>query len=598
MKKQHLWVISNQPVQTMRRIEFLTVSLFICLVAFAARSPVAARKLQPRVGAPGQVIVKLKNDAPAISSPDRGERLARIQALASEYHELVSDRAAEPLLTGAASGRVAEIISGRGLDRVFVLKFDPSADLDSIIDGLRSRGDVEYAEPNYRIKLGTFLPNDPDFPQQWSLLNQGQVVGDFVGTPNADIKAYVAWESSTGSDDVIVAVSDTGVDTTHPDLTRNIYTNPGEIAGNGVDDDHNGFVDDVHGYSVASQSPDVDDVVGHGTLMAGLIAAEINNNIGIAGVAQTKILPVRFFTRTGEDPQDFDATVADGARSFIYSVAAGASIINASWRTYLTPEDVPEEASRALEDAVSAANDAGVLLVCIAGNEGFNHDFSKIYPAAYQMPNQIVVAASDFADEMWHPPFNPFLINSGFGKNTVHLAAPGVSVLTTAARGDCAFCSTSEHAADWYTRADGTSVSAALVSGVAALVKSKYPNDNAVLLKRRILAGVDVLTSLQPYLITGGRLNAVGALNAVITASQPILTRVQYKAGSEKLFLFGVDIERGATALVGSTAYASKKKGDKFLARVPKSAFPSGVGVQIRLRNPDGGESQPLTFTR
>jgi subtilisin family serine protease len=96
-------------------------------------------------------------------------------------------------------------------------------------------------------------------------LNRGQVVGDFVGTPNADIKAYVAWESSTGSADVIVAVSDTGVDTTHPDLTRNIYTNPGEIAGNGVDDDHNGFVDDVHGYSVADQSPDVDDVVGHGT---------------------------------------------------------------------------------------------------------------------------------------------------------------------------------------------------------------------------------------------------------------------------------------------------------------------------------------------
>ncbi|HSO75648.1 MAG TPA: S8 family serine peptidase, partial [Blastocatellia bacterium] len=324
----------------------------------------------------------------------------------------------------------------------------------------------------------------------------------------------------------------------------------------------------------------------------------INNNIGIAGVSQSKILPVRFFTKTGTHPEDFDATVADGARSFIYSIVAGASIINASWRTYLTPEDVPEEAARALQDAVSAANDAGVLLVCIAGNEGFNHDFSKIYPAAYQMPNQIVVAASDFSDEMWHPPFNPFLINSGFGKNTVHLAAPGVSVLTTRARGDCALCTTSEDAADWYARADGTSVSAALVSGVAALVKSKYPNDNAVLLKRRILAGVDVLALLEPYLITGGRLNAAGALTAVITTSRPVLASVKYKPGSGKLFLFGSDIERGATVVVGSTGYPIKVKPAKLLALVPQSAFPSGVAVEIRLRNPDGGESQPLTFTR
>jgi subtilisin family serine protease len=584
----------------MHRFQILTIALLLCLSAVAPRSLVGARKhrIDPRACAPGEVIVKLKQDAPALSTPDRGERITRIQTIASEYHQSAIDRATEPLFSGTTTARVAEIISGRGLDRVFVLKFDPSADLDSIIDGLRSRGDVEYAEPNYRITPGTFRPNDPSFAHQWSLLNQGQVVGDFVGIPNADIKAYVAWETTTGSPDVIVAVSDTGVDTTHPDLSRNIYTNPGEISGNGIDDDHNGFVDDVHGYSVADASPNVNDIVGHGTLVAGIIGAEINNNIGIAGVTQSKILPVRFFKSTGIDPLDFDATVADGARSFIYSIAAGASIINASWRTFLTPEDVPEEAAQALLDAVSAANDAGVLLVCIAGNEGFNHDFSKIYPAAYHMPNQIVVAASDFSDEMWHPPFNPFQINSGFGKNTVHLAAPGVSVLSTLARGDCALCATSENEEDWYGRADGTSMSAALVSGVAALVKSKYPNDNAVLLKRRILAGVDVLGLLEPYVITGGRLNAAGALTAVITASRPILTSVKYKSGSGKLFVFGNDIEKGATVVVGSTGYPVKVKAAKLLARVPQSALPSGVAVEIRLRNPDGGESQPLTFTR
>lgn len=585
----------------MRRFQILTLALLLCLVAVAPRSLVSARKhrIDPVACAPGEVIIKLKEGAAALSASDRVERLVRVQTLAGESHQLVSDRAAEPLLSEGASNRASEIITGRGLNRIFVLKFDPSADLDSIIDDLRSRADVEYAEPNYRIQPSAFVPNDPDFAIQWSLLNAGQIVGDFQATPNADIKAYSAWDTTTGSSNVIVAVSDTGVDITHPDLARNIYTNPGEIPGNGIDDDKNGFVDDVHGYNVADRSSDVTDIVGHGTLMAGLIAAEINNGIGIAGVSQSKILPARFFKKTGTDREDYDATVADAARSLVYSIASGASIINASWRTFLTPDEVPPDFALALQDAVSATNDAGILLVCIAGNEGFNLDYSRIYPAAYQMPNQIVVAASDYNDEMWHPPDNPFHINTGFGKHTVDLAAPGVSVLSTAARGDCSACSRSNDPADWYSRADGTSVSAALVSGVAALVKSKYPADNAILLKRRILAGVDVLDSLQSYVITGGRLNADGALRAVITFSHPELSSIKYKGGSGKLFLYGTGIEKGATAVVGTTVYSAKPKGtDTFLARVPKSALPSGIPVSIKVRNPDGGESQVITLTR
>jgi len=585
----------------MRRLQILTLAVLLCLISVAPRARVSARKhrLDPATYAPGEVIVKLKHDASALSSPDQSERLARVKTLASQNHQLVSDRGAEPLLSFVADNATGRIISGRGLDRVFVLTFDPRTDLDSVIEDLRSRGDVEYAEPNYRIKPSIVLPNDPDFASQWSLLNQGQVIGDFLATPNADIKAYSAWDTTVGSSSVIVAVSDTGVDITHPDLARNIYTNPGEIPGNGIDDDKNGFVDDVHGYSVGDGNPDVSDIVGHGTQMAGLIAAEINNNVGIAGVSQSKILPVRFFKKLGSDIGDYDATVADAARSLVYAVAAGASIINASWRTFLAPDDVPQESALALKDAVSAANDAGVLLVCIAGNEGFNLDYSKIYPASYQMPNQIVVAASDYNDEMWHPPFSQFPLNSGFGPHTVDLAAPGVSVLSTRARGACPTCSTSDNPADWYSRADGTSVSAALVSGVAALVKSKYPDDNAVLLKRRILAGVDVLAALSPYVITGGRLNADGALKAVITFSHPELTSVKYKGGGEKLFLYGTGIVKGATAVVGRTGFPAKAKGsDKFLARVPKSALPSGTPVSIKLRNPDGGESQPITLTR
>ncbi|HYV07691.1 MAG TPA: S8 family serine peptidase [Blastocatellia bacterium] len=584
----------------MRRLHTLTLAVLLCLISVAPQAHVSATKhrLSTSAYAPGEVIVKLKKSSSVLSAADQAERLSRVKTLIPQNQQLVSDRGAEALLPVVADNNIGQIIANRGLDRVFVLSFDPGSDLDSILGVLRSRDDVEYAEPNYRIKPSSVFPNDPDFSSQWSLLNQGQVVGDFLATPNADIKASTAWDTTFGSSSVIVAVSDTGIDISHPDLERNIYTNPGEIAGNRIDDDKNGFVDDVHGFSVGDGKADVSDLAGHGTQMAGLIAAEINNNIGIAGVSQSRILPVRFFKKEGTDPEDYDATVADAARSLIYAIAAGASIINASWRTFLTPDEVPPEAALALKDAVSATNDAGVLLVCIAGNEGFNLDFSKIYPASYQMPNQIIVGASDYNDEIWHTPFFVFPIKSGFGPHTVDLAAPGVSVLTTMARGECTVCSKSANPADWYSRVDGTSVSAALVSGVAALVKSKYPNDNAILVKRRILAGVDVLPALGPYVITGGRLNADAALRAVITASHPELTSLKYKGGSEKLFLYGSGIEKGAVAVVGKAGYSAKLKGERFLARVPKSALPSGTPVSIKIRNPDGGESQPITLTR
>jgi subtilisin family serine protease len=331
--------------------------------------------------------------------------------------------------------------------------------------------------------------------------------------------------------------------------------------------------------------------------MSGIIAAEINNGIGVAGVSQSKILPVRFFKQVGTFPGDYDATVADAARALIYSIAAGASIINASWRTLLSVDSVPEEYARALQEAVAATDDAGVLLVCIAGNEGYNNDFSKVYPGAYQMANEVVVAASDFNDEIWH--FGYF-IQSGFGPNTVTLAAPGVSVLTINARGKCQLCSDSTNPDDWYVRGDGTSLSAAYVSGVAALVKSKYPNDNALMIKQRLMKGVEVTPNLRDYVLTSGRLSALGALTArvEINITPPVLTEFNYKGGSEKLFVYGTGIQKGVRVIVGTTGYSTKRKGDGYLARVPKSAFPGGIAVPIKLRNPDGGVSQPLTLTR
>jgi subtilisin family serine protease len=587
----------------MRKARFLTFALILPLVFVAPRTHLSATRSHknPSNYAPGEVIVKLKAGASQLQPVDKHERLMAIAGLAGEQADASSQRQAEPLVGSTANNRIGQIIFQRGLDRVFVLKIDPNTDIDSIVSQLRLLDEVEYAEPNYLVRFGSVIPDDPGFSQQWALLNNGVYVDNFPSTANADIKADQAWDITTGSPDVIVAVTDTGIDLTHPDLVRNIYTNPKEIAGNGIDDDNNGFIDDVHGFNVADDNGDVSDAVGHGTFMAGLIAAEMNNGIGIAGVCQSKVMPVRFYKRYGPDPVQFSATVSDAARALVYSVAAGASIINASWTTLLNPGEVPADAPQALQDAVKATDDAGALLVCIAGNEGYNLDYSNVYPGSYGLPNEIVVAASDFNDEIWHPFLNPYLITTGFGPHTVHLAAPGVSVLTTQAHGNCFLCTQDSNPDNWYAREDGSSISAALVSGVAALLKSKYPDDSAVLLKRRILQGVEVRSALGAYVITSGRLSAIGALDAVVDITPPKLDNFTYKAKNEKLFVYGSGIQQGVKVIVGTSAFSTKPRSDDgtaWLAIVPKTAFPAGTPVGIKLRNPDGGQSQALTITR
>jgi len=584
----------------MRRLHFLTFFAVLLVVSIAPKARVSATKSNiSRYAAPGEIIVKLKPGAAQLEIENRDQRSMAISRLAGDRAD--ASARAEALVQGEPTQRVNQIFVERGLDRVFVLKLDPNTDVSAVVNELRSLDEVEYAEPNYLIKLATVIPNDPDFGQQWALFNPGIPVGDFVSTPNADIKAYRAWDITVGSPNVIIALTDTGVDLAHPDLVKNIYTNPGEIPGNGIDDDHNGFIDDVHGFNVADQNGDTSDAVGHGTQMAGIIAAEMNNNIGISGICQSKVMPVRFYKRYGPDPSQFSATVADAARSLLYSISAGASIINASWTTLLDPDLVSDQVAQALADAVKATNDAGVLMVCIAGNDGYDLDYSKIYPASYWLPNQIVVAASDFNDGIWRPVNNQFMIQTGFGPSSVHLAAPGVSVLTTQAHGNCQLCTQETDPSKWYTSATGSSISGAYVSGVAALTKSRHPDDSAVLLSRRIREGVEVTQTLRDYVIGGGRLSAVGAVTRELNITLPTLQEVTYKAKKQKLFVFGTGMQQGVAVVVGKIGYPGKPQSDDgtaFMAKVPTSEFPPGTSVLIKLRNPDGGESRAIAFTR
>jgi len=587
----------------MRKHKILTLALAVALLTLPALALLPSGKASTRKAeyAPGEVIIKLRDTTLDFDQPDRHDQLMVAARSVAERSAIRRASSIEALTLQVSNHTISEIAMKRGLDRTFVLRFDQDSDIDALIERLKDDPAIEYAEPNYLIEAGTVIPNDPEFRRQWGLRNLGIGVEGQPSKLNSDIKATNAWTITTGSPDVVVAVTDSGVDITHPDLAPNIYTNPGEIADNGVDDDRNGYIDDVHGADVSAGNNDVSDILGHGTQMSGIIAARFNNEIGISGVSQSKIMPVKFFKRTGPDPTDVTATVADGARALLYSVAAGAKIINASWRTLLSRGEVPQSESNALRDAVLATQDAGALLVCIAGNEGYNNDLVKVYPGAYQLPNQIVVAASDYADQMWHPIGNPFFINSGFGPNTVHLTAPGVSIRTTTARGDCFSCSASDAPEDWYAIIDGTSASAAFVSGVAALVKSQYPDAHAALVRRRILESVEERDALEQYVKTGGRLNAEGALTIELQITPPVLTKVKYKKKNQRLLIDGQDMQYGATIFVGGTAYITKPVTSNFSrleATVPKSALPAGTPVEIFLQNGDGGQSQRITLTR
>ncbi|MFL6214589.1 MAG: S8 family serine peptidase [Blastocatellia bacterium] len=589
----------------MRKWSALALVCLLCLTIVTPRTRVAATRSQrgPKPYVPGQIIVKLLADAPELQYRDPLERETAVSQMTLASARSTESRRAEPVITTAGRGRMREIISERGLDRVFVLNVGADTDLDAALKELRARPDVEYAEPNYLIEPASIVPSDPRFFDQWGLKNYGYLIDGNSATPGADTHVTDAWEITKGSRDVIVAVTDTGVDITHPDLIDSIYTNPREIPGNGIDDDGDGYVDDVHGYNVGENNTDITDVFGHGTQIAGVIAAGIDNNIGIAGVAQASIMPVRFFRKTGPTPPQFEATVVEATRALVYAAAAGADIINASWRSLGTVDEVTADQLNLLQDAVYATGDAGALLVSIAGNEGYNNDNVKVYPGAFQMPNQIVVAASDFNDNIWRDDFYPFAVHSGFGPKTVAVAAPGVSIVTITPHGNCLLCSQSDDPVNWYTHADGTSLSAAFVSGVAALVKAKYPNDNAFMLKARILKSVDVLSQLAPYVSTSGRVNALAALNVQVqlNITPPVLNKVKFKAGKGKLTVTGASFQKGVRVIVGNKGYSPVSQEDDNTAavvKVPKTTFPAGVAVPIKLRNPDGGESQTILLTQ
>ena len=285
----------------------------------------------------------------------------------------------------------------------------------ALIGELTNDPDVLVAEPNYLRHVSSLQPNDPFFNTLWSLKNTGQSVNGTVGISGADIRFAPAWDLARQTNtEVVVAVIDTGLDTTHPDIVANLWTNPGETARNNLDDDGNGRIDDIHGFNFLGNNSNVADTGVHGTHIAGTIAATGNNLLGVIGAdfkARIMALKVAIDETTLSTAAEIAALEY---AAMMKSNGVNIVAINASFGG--------TNFSMAESLAISAVGNAGIVFCAAAGNESTNNDTTPTYPANHRLPNMIVVAASTQTDQLAG--------FSNFGSTTVDLAAPGSNILS------------------------------------------------------------------------------------------------------------------------------------------------------------------------
>ncbi len=350
----------------------------------------------------------------------------------------------------------------------------------ALASALANGAQVEFVEPNYILKLDSD-PNDPSYPLLWALENTGQVAAGQAGTAGADIDVEAAWNVTKGSRNVVVAVVDTGIDYTHPDLLANLWINPGG-KGNAA------CASGTFGFNAITRTCDPRDDNGHGTHVAGTIGAIGDNGVGVTGVNwTTSIMALKFLNSSGY------GTTADAITAIDFAIQAknegvNVRVLSNSWGGGAF--------SKALLDAINQANANDILFVAAAGNDGSGNDSYPHYPSSYTTPNMIAVAATDNRDQLaWF---------SNWGATTVHIAAPGVSVYSTVMGGS-------------YANKSGTSMAAPHVAGVAALVLAAFPAWTTAQVKSAILNGVDPLPNLTSRCITGGRLNAAKAVGGTPT---------------------------------------------------------------------------------
>lgn len=429
----------------------LALCTLIFIIGYLCLTPlyhVQAQTVPPF--APGELLIKLRANVPPVAAQDLFNRIK-----------------ATPL---------------ERLDRVgwVRIRLTENQAVEHMIPIVRQFPQVELVEPNYVVQaIG--IPNDPDFGKLWGLNNIGQT----GGSPGADIDAPEGWDAFvSGGNTVVVAVIDTGTDYTHPDLAPRIWKNPNEVA-NGMDDDGNGYVDDINGWDFANNDNNPMDDNNHGTHVSGTIGALFNNGQGVSGVtgpANIKLMPLKFLNSSGS------GYISNAVKALDYATAKGAVISNNSWGT--------TSYSQALADAITRNYQAGRLFVAASGNNGTNTDSSPYYPQGYNVPNIVSVAAMTASDSL-----SSF---SNYGAQSVDLAAPGSLIYSTIRGG--------------YANYSGTSMATPHVAGVAALIWAKNYTLSNLQVKQRLLDSTRKMAYLSGKTVSGGVLNLK---NAMVATSVP-----------------------------------------------------------------------------
>jgi subtilisin family serine protease len=427
--------------------------VFVCCIPFssAARSKATAG------------IVLISNQEKPWAAHRDGELLVRFRI--GIPHQV------KDMILASHGARRKKYLSGEsGIER---LQLSTGRDLKLAALQLLMDPQIEFAEPNFLISKDELAPNDPQFGRQWALRNIGQEGGEF----GSDIKAGIAWETTTGSSNTVIAVIDSGIDFAHPDLKNNRWTNPYPTV--------NG---DLHGWDYVDDTSEIKDEHGHGTAVAGIIAAQGNNGLGVTGVMwRAGLMSLRVLDNTGT------GDIADAVEAIDYATTHGAHVINLSWGT--------SGHSIALKDAIERAMRRNVIVVCSAGNTGSDIDVDAYYPASFNLSNLISVAASDGFDQLpsW----------SNWGTRSVSVAAPGTGILTTQRGGG-------------YWTVSGTSAAAPIVSGVAGLLRTVRPQAPVRIVTKTIAESTRQSTTLLGRVLSGGVVDSAAALGKLrSSADQP-----------------------------------------------------------------------------
>lgn len=442
-------------------------------------------------------------------------------------------------------GRVAANFSAVGVQLI-----ETPFGVEQAIAALKRSDAVEYAEPDYPVRIME-APNDGYFSSLRGLQN--------IGAPSA-------WDIKTDAGNVIVGVIDTGVDYNHPDLSASMWRNPKEIAGNGLDDDGNNWVDDIYGVDFYNSDADPMDDHSHGTHVSGIIGAFGNNGQGISGVAwSVKIMALKFMAANGRGYDSGAIQAIDYVLRIKAANGYSRVILNNSWGG--------DEYSKALNDAIVAARNKGVLFVAAAGNDSANTDNAPMYPASYNPQNIIAVGANDSADNRaWF---------SNYGCNSVDIFAPGVNILSAMPGGG-------------YGYKSGTSMAAPHVSGMLALIWTANPNRAWRAVKSALLDSVDQTSSMSRLSVAQGRVNLDQALQHGAIDSPAVWNITPQPAASpgRKITLIGNNFGAAPGAVhfngVSSTALTWSNTG---IQAKMEPGTPLGPGT-LKVTRADGVASQ------